>query len=137
VQPLWPGNDLVDWVTYDTYSRTPQDTWSSTVGRFYHVLQQDTNPSTNFAEKPWGLGEFGTCSNPSDAAAAQFYLDGAAAVAAGTYPNLKMYLVYDDSKGPKAGLGCLTDYDHAGQPDPTKQAAFNKLADAVLAGSGR
>jgi hypothetical protein len=54
---------------------------------------------------PWGLGEFGTCSNANTAAANDFYLQAKRAFDANTYPRLKMYLAYADTGGPKAGPG--------------------------------
>ena len=133
VPRLWPGNNLVDWVIYDTYSRNGHATWDNTVGRFYHVLASDSSPSVNFDSKPWGLGEFGTCSNPNTAAANDFYLQAKSALEANTYPKLKMYLAYADTGGPKAGPGCLSNYNNYGQPDTAKQANFNQFAHAVLA----
>jgi hypothetical protein len=133
VKSLWPGNSLVDWVLYNPYDRASSDTWANTVGRFYGVLTSKTTATTDFASKPWGLGEFGTCGNTDDAASANFYRQGTAAVEANTYPNLKMYEVFDDSDGPQSGLGCLTNYDVAGKPDPDKQAAFNGLVSAIRA----
>jgi len=130
---LWPGNNLVDWVVYDTYSRKPQATWENTVGRFYRVLSNDSSPSVNFNAKPWGLGEFSTCSNPSTAAASDFYVQAKSAFEANTYPRLKMFLAYADAGGPRAGPGCLSNYNQSGQPDAAKQASFNEFAKAVLA----
>ena len=134
VPQLWPGNKLVDWVLYDTYSRNSRGTWVGTVGRFYAVLARDSSPRVNFDAKPWGVGEFGTCSNSDVSVARDFYLQGAAAVAANTYPRLKMYLAYDDTGGPQAGAGCLSNYDNNGSTDAVKQANFNQFAAAVLTG---
>jgi len=129
---LWPGNSLVDWVTYDSYSRNGHATWDNTVGRFYHVLESDSSPTVDFNSKPWGLGEFGTCANANTAAANDFYLQAKSAFEAGTYPKLKMYLVYASTGGQKAGPGCLSNYNSFGQPDSAKQANFNQFAQAVL-----
>jgi len=129
---LWPGNSLVDWVTYDTYSRNGRATWDNTVGRFYHVLESDSSPSVDFNSKPWGLGEFGTCANANTAVANDFYLQAKSAFEAGTYSRLKMYLVYASTGGQKAGPGCLSNYNSFGQPDSAKQANFNQFAQAVL-----
>jgi len=129
---LWPGNSLIDWVIYDTYSRNGHATWQNTVGRFYQVLARDSSPSVDFDAKPWGLGEFSTCSNTNTTAANDFYLEAKSAFEANLYPRLKMYLVYADSGGPKAGPGCLSNYNNFGQSDTTKQANFNEFAKAVL-----
>jgi hypothetical protein len=132
VPQLWPGNKLIDWVLYDTYSRNGRGTWPATVGRFYNVLARDSSPRVNFDAKPWGVGEFGTCSNNNVGVARDFYLQGAAAVVVNTYPRLKMYLAYDDTGGPQAGPGCLSGYDNNGSADAVKQANFNRFASAVL-----
>lgn len=132
VPQLWPGNSLVDWVIYDAYSRNSQGTWANTVGRFYRLLAHDSSPRADFDAKPWGLGEFGTCSNADPAVAQSFYLQAKSALDANTYPKLKMYLAFDDASGPKAGPGCLSNYNQNGQPNPVKQADFNRFADAVL-----
>ncbi|HEV2402592.1 MAG TPA: Ig-like domain-containing protein [Candidatus Saccharimonadales bacterium] len=142
VPALWPGNNLVDWVVYDSYDHnwvSDGTTWATTVGRFYNVLTQDNSSATNFESKPWGLGEFGTCKNTSPSNTQQYFLDGAASVKAGTYPRLDMYLVYADT-GNSSGYGCLTDYDadpsnppaSSGAYDPTKQADFNQLTSAIF-----
>ena len=132
VPQLWPGNDMVDWVTWDTYSRGM--TWDQTSGTFYQLLESDNSPTMNVESKPWGIGEFGTCKQPTTGITAEQYFDSIrSAVTAGTYPRLKMYLVFADT-GNNSGPGCLTDYDTNGQPDPAKQVAFNQLADTVLQG---
>jgi hypothetical protein len=132
VPQLWPGNNLVDWVLYDAYSRTAQGTWANTVGPFYDLLLHDSSARVNFTSKPWGLGEFGTCTNPDTALAQQFYLQAKAALQANAYPRLKMYLAFESAGGPKAGPGCLSNYTASGQPDGAKQADFNQFAHAVL-----
>jgi hypothetical protein len=96
------------------------------------VLSSDSSPSVDFDAKPWGLGEFSTCSNANTSAANDFYLQAKSAFQADTYPRLKMYLVYADSGGPKAGPGCLSNYNNYGQQDSVKQANFNQFAHAVL-----
>lgn len=132
VPQLWPGNNLVNWVLFDTYSRNSQTTWDNTVGRFYNVLSHDSSARVNFDSKPWGVGEFGTCSNNDVNVARDYYLQAKAALDANTYPRLKMYLAYDDSGGPAAGSGCLTNTDNNGLTDGTKQHNFNQFAGAVL-----
>jgi Glycosyl hydrolase family 26 len=132
VPQLWPGNKLVDWVLYDTYSRNSQDTWTNTVGRFYYFLSHESSPRVDFDSKPWGVGEFGTCSNNDSAVAQDFYLEAKSALAANDYPRLKMYLAYEDTGGPAAGKGCLSDYNNDGTYDRAKQANFNQFASAVL-----
>jgi hypothetical protein len=132
VPRLWPGNGLVDWVTWDTYSRGM--TWDQTSGRFYHLLETDNSSATDFESKVWGIGEFGTCKQPDTGTTAIQYFDSVrTAVTGDTYPRLKMYLIFADT-GNDSGPGCLTDYDTNGTKDMPKQKAFNDLADTILAG---
>jgi hypothetical protein len=130
VPSLWPGNQLVDWVLYDTYARGSQ-TYAETAGVFYHLLQKESSASADFDSKPWGLGEFNDCTPATPQDAITYFHDVKAAFQANTYPKLDLYSVYA-STGNDASPGCLTNYNASGQPFPTKQAAFNQLATAVL-----
>lgn len=134
VPQLWPGNQSVDWVLYDTYGHSKG--YTDTAGAFYKVLQQDSSSSVDLNSKPWGLGEFNDCTPKEPQDTITYFNDAEAAFKANTYPRLKMYLVYADT-GNNAGPGCLTNYNANGQPYPAKQAAFNQLAQAVLNSSGR
>jgi hypothetical protein len=127
VPSMWPGNNLVDWVTYDTYSANDSATWGNTVGRFYNVLASDNSNTLNFESKPWGVGEFGDCKTSDQAHIYQYYGEAKAALDANTYSRLKMYMVYD-SNGNGAGMGCMTDYSLKGTLDPTEQTDFNAYA---------
>jgi hypothetical protein len=128
VPGLWPGNSLVDWVTWDSYSAGDSTTWANTVGRFYNVLTQDNSATANFESKPWGAGEWGDCLTLDQAHVYQYYDEAKAALDAGTYPRMKMYLNFASTIGPGAGLACLTDYSKAGAYDPTEQQYFNSFA---------
>lgn len=133
VPQLWPGNATrVDWVFYDSYDHDNKagTNFADTAGRFYNYLA--TSPGgIDFAAKPWGLGELGTCVNASPANSQQYWLDASTAVAEDSYPNLKLYQVFAISNA-QTSPGCLTDFDPDGTYDPTKQTDFNKLADTIL-----
>jgi fibronectin type III domain protein len=128
VPSMWPGNSLVNWVTYDTYPDDKNTTWASTVGRFYNVLQADNSSADDFTSKPWGVAEFGTCSLADESNAYSYFASAKSALDAGTYSRLKMYMIYA-STGNGAGPGCLTNYNIRNSFDGTKQADFNKFAD--------
>jgi len=127
---LWPGNQLVNWVLYDTYSGGDNG-YADTAGAFYKLLQKDSSPSVDFTSKPWGLGEFNDCHPKAPQDAITYFKGAETAFKANTYPKLKMYMVFADSDN-NAGPGCLTNYNDKGQPFPAKQQAFNQLAKAVL-----
>ncbi len=54
---LWPGNDYVDWLMWDPYTRNAG--WTATVNSFYNYLSANSDAEHDFLSKPWGLGEFG------------------------------------------------------------------------------
>jgi hypothetical protein len=95
VKDLWPGNSYVDWVTWDPYMTNNATSFNGAVSPFYNVLTSSTDSSHNFTSKPWGLSEWGV--DPAvDQAHAYADYDGAkAAVDNGTFPNLKLYVVFD------------------------------------------
>src|SRR4051794_28637804 len=53
VKDLWPGNEYVDWVTWDPYPASV--TWTASVSDFYNFLTANSDPTHDFASKPWGL----------------------------------------------------------------------------------
>lgn len=134
VPQLWPGNNLVDWVLYDAYDHDNKNgtNWSDTVGRFYHVLEQDSSRSVDFDAKPWGLGEFGTCQTPSTANSLQYFLQAKQSIESNAYPRLKMYLMFAVSSQGHTSKGCLTDYDPDGRPDVTKNTDIKSFANSSL-----
>ena len=134
VTQLWPGNNLVDWVIFDSYDHdNPKGgtSWSGTVGRFYHVLQQDSSPSVDFDAKPWGLGEFGTCQTKSTANSRQYFLQAKQSIESNAYPKLKMYVMFAVAVR-RTNAGCLTDYDPDGQPDVSKNTDIKSLFNTSL-----
>lgn len=131
VTSMWPGNNLVDWVTFEGYSSNDSSTWDSIVGSYYNFLTANSNSTTDFLSKPWGVAEFSDCNSSNQSHVYQYYQEAKAALDANTYPNLKMYMVYD-SNGNNAGMGCLTDYALNGTADPTEQSYFNQFANDPL-----
>ncbi len=126
VPQLWPGNNLVNWVTFDAFGTDQQPTWDATVGRMYNVLSADSSPATDFDALPWGVAEFGTCAMTNERSSDNYYKSAKTALDTNQFPKLKLYMVYDDTAG--AGLGCLTDSSIRGTHDTTKQASFNAFA---------
>lgn len=124
---LWPGNNLVNWLTFESYSTSNSDTWNNAVNNMYTFLLNNSNSTTNFNSKPWGIAEFNDCVD-SQAHVYQFYQQAKAALDANTFPNLRMYMVFASTSGPGAGSGCLTNYSAAGTFDSTEQTYFNQYA---------
>ncbi len=127
VPQLWPGNNLVNWVTFDAYPDNNTDTWQSTVGEFYNLLQKDTTSTTDFAAKPWGAAEFGTCFLTNEQQVYQYLQSVKQSIDENLYPNIKMYMLFASTLGPKANMGCLTNYTTSGQYDQTKLNMFKQI----------
>jgi len=135
---LYPGNNLVNWVGYDTYNQgltgaegTSTAPFEGTAGAFYNLLQQDSNSTTDFVSKPWAIGEFGSCSATfSQSQIDSYFADTDYSLDNNLYPNLKLYMVFD---GPGSGDpgpgGCQVGYTPTGVLDPATQAAYNVFAD--------
>jgi hypothetical protein len=136
---LWPGNQYVDWVFFDSYPGTQGKSWPDSAGVFYRYLTNHSTAAINYLSKPWGVGEFGYCnSHVRGLTAEQYFSSVKASVQANRYPKLKMYLVFADTGGPNPGrdAGCLTDYSTDPTTglrvyDPLKQRVFNTLAGAI------
>lgn len=135
VPMLWPGNSNVDWVVYDPYSGGGES-YSNGVQNLYSYLSQNSDSAHAYTSKPWGLAEHGynnANGNSSESNAATYWNQAKAAI--DSYPNLKMYLVFDTNVNGTTQVG-LT---FGGQPSVTEQTAFNGFANAILAkqsGSG-
>jgi len=131
VPELWPGNSLVDWVTFEAYDaqwKPGYPSFNNVVNDMYKTLEADNDSTHNFESKPWGIGEVGDCDSTNQSDVYTYYSQMKTALDNNTFPRLKMYMAYDDS-GNNAGMGCLTEYSKAGNYDPTEQSYYNKFAD--------
>jgi hypothetical protein len=123
VNDLWPGNNLVDWVFYESYS-DDHSTFQSETGRFYNLLTNQSNSAHDYLSKPWGIGEMGTDANT--ASIRDSYFSGAkAALDANMYPKLRLYSVYDY---PTVGPDFREAMTPTSAADPAKLADFMKFA---------
>lgn len=138
VKALWPGKvslgnnrvvDAVDWVAWDPYSHGAS--WTNTVGRFYNVLNQQSDAAHPFSSKPYMLAEFGV-SNTTKEFAYQWYGDARKALDAGTFPNLRAYVVWDSCDrfdyrtNRTGGSSC------SGAADSLEQQQFNRFVQDPL-----
>jgi hypothetical protein len=121
---MWPGNDRVDWVTWDPYVG-PRERWDEEAGYFYRALERETDAAHAFTSKPWGLAEFGYWYGPNQAEAYRMYDDARAWLSSGLYPRIKLYEPFDMIS---AGVDTRTSYTTAGVFDPTEQARYNAFA---------
>lgn len=118
---MYPGNGLVDWVTFESYA-SGSDSFQAKINDMYSLLQKDSSATNNFESKPWGIGEFNDC-NDDPATAAQKLQGLKSVIDANTFPRLHMYMVFDSANGPGGTANCLVDRTTA------EQGAFKSLAD--------
>lgn len=134
---LWPGNYYVDWVTYDPYGGGTRTStlFKDSVDPFYAYLSQTSNASHAYLSKTWGLAEHGAWATggTTQAGAIDYWNQAAAAVRAGAYPKLKMYVVFDTTVNGTSQVGM----DFTNQPSIDEQSAYNNFAGAVLAAKPR
>ncbi|HEX7134373.1 MAG TPA: hypothetical protein VF228_17490 [Iamia sp.] len=121
---LWPGNDRVDWITWDPYLQTGMR-WDTEIGYFYRALEAKTDAAHAFTSKPWGLAEYGSWRNAPQSDAYRMYDDAKASLEGGRFPRLKMYEIYDTIN---AGGDIRVGYDGLGVADPVEQQRYNAFA---------
>jgi fibronectin type 3 domain-containing protein len=131
VPHMWPGNDYVDWVTWDPYPKTA--TWTAFVNLFYNYLSTHSDATHDYLSKPWGLSEFGYVGS-SQTAAYAMYDEARRDMTTGYYSRLKAYVVWDYKAS-----GTHDDrvrYDENAVVDQVEQDHFNAWAnDPMLTGT--
>ena len=134
---LYPGDNLIDWIAFDVYGSKTTPDYNTAVGQFYNLLasESDSTPGSNhnFLSKPWGVAEWGATNTTAQEQA--FYDGGKAALDSNTFPNLKMYMIFDeyDTAG---NINRRVGYDDDGTVDTTKGAHYYAFAnDPKLLGS--
>ncbi len=135
---MWPGNNNVDWVTFDTYGSGSSTTQKFTNGisGFYNFLSTHSDTAHDYTSKPWGLSEYGCgdkCGNGVQQTAIDYWVDGTAAIKANTFPRLKMYVVFDTNTSGSSQVG----YDFTGginipgAINIPEQTAYNTFTQAI------
>lgn len=125
---LWPGNDRVDWITWDPYLQAGMR-FDTEIGYFYRALERETDAAHAFTSKPWGIAEYGSWRNAPQSDAYRMYDDARAAVEANRYPRIKLWEIYDTIN---AGTDVRVGYDGLGRPDPVEQAKYNAFANSSV-----
>lgn len=125
VKAFYPGDNLVDWITWDPYI-SDGSTWDQEVGRFYRLLEQQTDENHQFTAKPWGLSEFGSW-HTNQAQVYKMYNDAQAAAEVNLYPRLKLYAIFDAA----GSLSSKVEYvGNTSQKDPTELAEYSRFANS-------
>jgi hypothetical protein len=131
VKDLWPGNNLVDWVLYDPYPGASED-WDTGFGRFYNWLETNSDSTHAFSSKPYGIGEWGAW-HSDQTRVRQLYIDGKTALAAGKYPKIKLYAIFDaiGVQDSSVDYGPATKNSNLhGSPDPQELANYKSFVQA-------
>lgn len=133
---LWPGNNYVDWVMWDPYSKGGN--FANSVNSFYSWLTSNSNAAHDYTSKPWGLGEYG--SNGLPANVYNYYSGAATAIGSNwnqdQFPRLKLFNVFDTSTNGGSNGGLRVGYNDLGKVDVNEQAAYDKMATSILNFSG-
>lgn len=127
VNDLWPGNALVDWVFFESYSPSGS-TFAQQTGRFYNLLANHSDPAHDYLSKPWGVGEFGTRATSGSEQLA-YYAGIKQALDTNQFPRLKLLSAFD-AIGPAGDYRIA--YDANGLSSPAEVDAFHALADDPL-----
>lgn len=140
VPDLYPGDNLVDWIVFNGYSNNGGSiNWGSIISRFTTLLTSKSGSSTSghdYLSKPWGISEWGIDAN-TQANAYQFYDNVKASLDANTFPNIKLYMIFD-AIAPAGAVpgGHLIDEGSNLQYDQTEVNHYKALAnDSHFAGS--
>ena len=123
---LWPGNDRVDWITWDPYLQSGMR-WDTEVGYFYRALEARSDATHAYTSKPWGLAEYGSWRGAPQSDAYRMYDDARASLEAGRFPRIKLYEVFDTIN---SGGDIRVGYDTHGVLDPVEQQRYNAFANS-------
>lgn len=153
---LYPGNQYIDWVGFDTYgngSTSPSSNsdgspsgngaFQETAGKTYQYLESlsgEAGTTFGMMNKPVVLGEFSSCqSGYTPQQNADYFEDAKYALDSHLYPDIQLYMVFDaPGTGNSSPGGCMLGYTNAGQQVPGNiiQVAFNSFAnDQIFTGS--
>lgn len=139
---LWPGNNYVDWVTFDPYAGGTTS-FAASVQPFYDLLTTKSDATHDYNSKPWGLSEFGYWNqngNSTETQAPIYWQQVKAAIQNNTFPKLKLYSVFDTNA---AGWPALDSYNaslvglrfstsNTVTPNIAEQTAYNDFASTLL-----
>lgn len=123
IDDLWPGNSYVDWVMWDPY--TENGDFNGLISRFYNWLNSNSSSNYAYTSKPWGIAEWGSWHNATQASTYNLYQGAKAAVEANTFPRLKAYIIFD------YGATTRIHYDKDGNTDSVELNAYKTFANSA------
>lgn len=139
VPQLWPGNSLIDWVTFDPYAGGAES-FAQSLAAFYSYLETSSDATHAYTSKPWGLSEHGYWNkdgNSTDAQSIVYWQQVKQALVNNTFPRLMLYSVFDSCPVTDATTysGCSfvgLKISTTMLPYIEEQQAFNDFAQTLL-----
>jgi beta-mannanase len=134
VNDLYPGNSYVDWIVWDPYLGSTKTLDQTGMGLFYTLLTSNTTSTRAYTSKPWGYNEWGAEVVGNKPGTYQAYNFVKAALDNGTYPNIKLYDVWDShvantDKNWQIGFAQLnSSVPPSLSADATEQSTYNAFA---------
>lgn len=138
IEALWPGDDLVDWISFNGYHSTDRNvSFEYEVARFYDLLTARSGPGHDFLGVPWGIAEWGIHSSTQQNAYL-YYAQAKEAVETGRFPRLHFYMVFDNGDQNRNIWDFQVAYGSGRVYDPVEQERFNEYANSwALRGDGQ
>ena len=133
---LYPGNDLVDWITWDPYSAGTQS-FSNGVSEFYNFLSNNSNSTNDYLSKAWGLSEHGYWNQTGTSTEAQapiYWQQAKTAIDNNTFPRIKLYSVFDTAQAESLTFASLVglQFNATVTPNVAEQTAYNAFANTIF-----
>lgn len=137
VNQMWPGNNYVDWLTWDPYAGGTQS-FAASVQPFYNFLTSNSNASHDYLSKVWGFSEMGYWNQSGTSTETQapiYWQQVKAAIQNNTFPKVKLYSAFDTNAASdySASLIGLNFGTTTATPNIAEQTAYNDFASTVFA----
>jgi len=130
VPALYPGDKLVDWILFNGYGNGSPLSFDTDINHLYAYFTAHSGSPTSghdYLSKPWGIAEW-SVHGYSTALEEDFFTQAKTALDNDTFPNLKMYNIYD-SINTADGDNYRVAYDDNGTYDPAKASFYYAFAD--------
>jgi len=130
VPDLYPGDSLVNWILFNGYGNGSPLSFDTDINHLYSYFTANSGSPTSghdYLSKPWGIAEW-SVEGYSTALEEKFFTQAKTALDDDTFPNLKMYNIYDSINTADSDNYRVA-YDDNGTYDPTKASSYYAFAD--------
>ena len=121
---LWPGNAYVDWVGWDVYQSSADESYVAAQITAYNYLVNNSDATHSYASKPWAWTEWGVGINgwaPTAAQQSNTFNAVSAALNALQFPRVRYVAYFDTDEAPNATSAIL----------PGAWGAYSNLANSA------